>query len=345
MDKHTLLIEDASELQYEIVEELNESTGKTEKNYYIKGIFSTPDTKNRNGRIYSRSLWENAIQKWHKRVQENPKFALGELEHPSRFEPDPMKAVMKIVELKLEDGYVKGKAKILNNNANPQIAQIKTLIDEGLKIGVSSRGSGRLKGSMVEEFELSCYDIVASPSDYNAMLSGIKESIEKPLIYESTRDTWVCDENGCKFISESTETSENEECDVAEKILESLQKVQETKKVYTEKELKAMLILGLIDESEYKKLKDQEKKDCDKKVLDALKNKEEVDSTKPVGGGEGGGEGGDEEPEDEEPQKDTEKDTEKNSKKDTENDDEKEDKEDKEDKSEKPEMFKKKDKK
>jgi hypothetical protein len=196
---YKLLIDEAHELNYEVVEEINESTGKSEKNYYVKGIFSTPDQKNRNGRVYSRNLWENAISKWKEKVKNNPKYSLGEFEHPSRFDPDPMKAVIKIVELDLKDGYVYGKAKILNNDANPQIAQIKTLIDEGLKIGISSRGSGRLKGQIVEEFNLSTYDLVTNPSDYNAMLDGITESVEQPLIYESVRDTWVCDESGCKI--------------------------------------------------------------------------------------------------------------------------------------------------
>jgi hypothetical protein len=267
MENYKLLIDEANEVQYEIVEELNESTGKSEKNYYIKGIFSTPDRKNRNGRIYSRSLWENAIAKWHRRVKENPKFALGEYQHPSRFEPDPMKAVMKIVELKLEDGYVKGKAKILNNDSNPQIAQLKTLIDEGLKIGVSSRGTGRLKGSIVEEFELSCYDIVPDPSDWNAMLDGITESVEKPLIYESSRDTWVCNENGC-YLKESLPKIKINPFKPRDYYLD---KLYESK---SERELQ--ILKQLFEKSEYAKLKDEEPSPEEKeKEKEELRNKED----------------------------------------------------------------------
>ena len=61
MNDYKLLIDEAHELNYEVVEEINESTGKSEKNYYVKGIFSTPDKKNRNGRVYSRNLWENHL--------------------------------------------------------------------------------------------------------------------------------------------------------------------------------------------------------------------------------------------------------------------------------------------
>ena len=58
---------------------------------------------------------------------------------------------------------------------------MKALIDEGIQIGVSTRGTGRLKGSVVEEFDLVTVDVVGSPSDYNAMLQGITESTEKPV--------------------------------------------------------------------------------------------------------------------------------------------------------------------
>ena len=88
-----LLIDEAYEVQAEVLDELNESTGETQKNYYIKGIFSTPEKKNRNGRVYSRQLWEDNVQKYQTHIKENTKFTLGELEHPSRVEPDPMKAV------------------------------------------------------------------------------------------------------------------------------------------------------------------------------------------------------------------------------------------------------------
>ena len=193
-----LLIDEALEMETSVVEELNEATGTTTKNYYIHGTFSTPDKKNRNGRVYSSKLWETNVEEYQTHIKENTKYTLGELEHPTRVDPDPMLAVMKIVELKMEDGVVKGKAKILNDNSK-ETNKLKALIDEGYKIGVSSRGTGRMKGSIVEEFKLSTYDIVQSPSDYNAMLSGITESTEAEVHLNESTGQYICDEKGCSL--------------------------------------------------------------------------------------------------------------------------------------------------
>jgi hypothetical protein len=194
-----LLVEEALTLDSKIEEELNESTGKTEKNYYIEGTFSTPDVKNRNGRIYPKTLWESNVNSYQKEIQNNTYNRLGELEHPPRSTVDPMKAVMKIEKLYMENGLVKGKAKILNNNSQ-ETNHLKALIDEGFKIGVSSRGVGRLgMNSIVEDFKLICYDIVATPSDYNANLNGMLESEGKIFtegVLES-EDFMVCGESGC----------------------------------------------------------------------------------------------------------------------------------------------------
>lgn len=193
-----LLIDEAFEMNTSVVEELNEATGVSTKNYYIHGTFSTPDKKNRNGRVYSAKLWESNVAEYQNHIKENTKYTLGELEHPTRVDPDPMLAVMKIVELKMEDGVVKGKAKILNDNSK-ETNKLKALIDEGYKIGVSSRGTGRMKGSIVEEFKLSTYDIVQSPSDYNAMLSGISESTETNVHLNESTGHYVCDASGCSL--------------------------------------------------------------------------------------------------------------------------------------------------
>jgi len=174
------LVEDAVNLDATVEEELHESSGLKVKNYYIKGIFSTPDKKNRNGRIYPAKIWEEQVARYQNEIKNVTVNSFGENEHPARTTVDKMKAVMRIVELKMEDGVVKGKAKILNNNS-PETNQIKALIDEGMKIGVSSRGVGSVKGGIVENFQLVTYDIVTDPSDYNANLSGITESLNESI--------------------------------------------------------------------------------------------------------------------------------------------------------------------
>ena len=184
---------------------LDEATGKEVKNYFIEGIFSSPGQKNRNGRIYSLPLWETQVKKYQKELDENSYNSLGELEHPPRANVDPMKAVIKIEKLYMEEGYVKGRAKILNNNS-AETNQIKALIDEGFKIGVSSRGVGRLgSGGIVEDFKLVTFDLVAQPSDYNASLNGVYES-EGKLFTEGIlegEEFAICDESGC-IIPEET---------------------------------------------------------------------------------------------------------------------------------------------
>ena len=258
MEKMQLLIEDATELQTEIVEEINEATGDKTKNYYIHGTFSTPDQKNRNGRVYSTKLWENAIAGWREKVKVDNKYRLGEMEHPSRVDPDPMKAVIKITSLKLEGGLVTGRAKILNDNSDTT-NKMKALIDEGIKIGVSSRGTGRMKGQIVEEFNLSTYDVVQSPSDYNAMLSGIVESTEEYVYMNESTGNWVCNAKGCSLeVNETAETPDTpkpSECNCKAKTLqEAFDAYTSEPVVITEKEQKARDLLGLDEASSFDNL-------------------------------------------------------------------------------------------
>lgn len=180
------LIDEALLVESAIEEEVNESSGKKEKNYYIQGVFSTPGQKNRNGRIYPMNIWEREVAKYQQCIANNAVETLGEWEHPSRSSVDPLQAVMKMVEVKMDNGLVIGKAKILNNNSE-KTNQLKALIDEGMKIGVSSRGVGSVRGDIVENFNLITWDAVASPSDYNSNLSGICESMQDKnfLITES----------------------------------------------------------------------------------------------------------------------------------------------------------------
>ena len=61
-----LIMEEGKELEGTIEDELNESSGTTERNYYLSGVFSTPDAKNRNGRVYSKAIWEREVREYQK---------------------------------------------------------------------------------------------------------------------------------------------------------------------------------------------------------------------------------------------------------------------------------------
>jgi hypothetical protein len=227
-----------------LVEEANiVEASKSGENYYIEGVFSTIGERNRNGRIYPRHIWESNVDKYQDHIKSNTIYTLGEFQHPPRAKPDPMKAVMKIEKLYIEDNYVKGKAKILNNNS-PETNQIKALIDEGIPISVSSRGVGRLgKGNIVETYELKTYDIVTEPSDYNANLKGIRESLEKELEYDPKTNNYICKNGICSMRNnENNETiDENidsqKSCDKkAHKLLELFEEIANRKEKQKEEE-------------------------------------------------------------------------------------------------------------
>lgn len=168
---------DNSAINVSVTENINESTGKKEKTYKISGIFSTIGEKNRNGRTYPRNLWESNVKKYQTQIENGTINTLMEYEHPPRSEVDPMKAVSKITKLWIEGKYVMGEAIILNNDSNEKACQLKSLIDNGVKISVSSRGVGNVgKDGIVEDFELITYDVVPNPSDFNATMNGICES-------------------------------------------------------------------------------------------------------------------------------------------------------------------------
>ena len=170
-----LIFDIDSKSELEVSEQVNEATGNTEKKYKIKGIFSTIGEKNRNGRIYPRPIWESEISNYQENFENGSINTLMEWEHPSRTNVDPMQAVAKIESLKIEGNYVIGEAVLLNNE---KAQQLKSLIDNGIKISVSSRGVGNVRNGIVENFKLITYDLVSDPSDYNATMNGVCESYQ-----------------------------------------------------------------------------------------------------------------------------------------------------------------------
>ncbi len=170
-----LIFDIDSKSELEVSEQVNEATGNTEKKYKIKGIFSTIGEKNRNGRIYPRPIWESEISNYQENFENGSINTLMEWEHPSRTNVDPMQAVAKIESLKIEGNYVMGEAVLLNNE---KAQQLKSLIDNGIKISVSSRGVGNVRNGIVEDFKLITYDLVSDPSDYNATMNGVCESYQ-----------------------------------------------------------------------------------------------------------------------------------------------------------------------
>lgn len=169
---------DGQNLDIESAEILNEATGQKEKTYKLKGIFSTIGEKNRNGRVYPRELWEREVKAYQTEIESGSINTLMEFEHPPRTEVDMMQAVAKINKLYIKGNFVMGEAVILNNEKSKQL---KCLIDNGVKISVSSRGVGTVENGVVTDFKLITYDIVPNPSDFNATMNGICESHENGI--------------------------------------------------------------------------------------------------------------------------------------------------------------------
>ena len=159
---------------------ITESKENGKKDYFIEGIFMQSDIKNRNGRVYPKEVMQKEVDRYVKEFVDKDR-AFGELGHPQGPTINLDKVSHLIQSLTLEGKNYVGKAKILST-PNGQI--VKNLIDDGAKLGVSSRGLGSLeqKGNaqyVKDDFQLATAgDIVADPSAPEAFVEGIMEGVE-----------------------------------------------------------------------------------------------------------------------------------------------------------------------
>ena len=172
------LIKEHTETVNYLIEE-DKETGK--KNYNIEGVFLQADIKNRNGRLYPTEILDKEVKRY---MKENVKKnrAYGELGHPDSPTINLDRVSHMIKDLKLEDKNFIGKAKIMDT---PYGKIVKSLIDEGASLGVSSRGMGSLKttkdgsSEVQKDFMLAtAADIVADPSAPDAFVRGVMEGKE-----------------------------------------------------------------------------------------------------------------------------------------------------------------------
>lgn len=159
-----------------IVEQRN---GK--KNLYIEGVFLQTEMPNRNNRVYSSQLMEREVKRYTETFIDKGR-ALGELGHPDGPTVNLDRVSHKIVSLQREGNNWIGKAKILST---PMGKIAESLLNEGVRLGVSSRGVGTLSATregykMVnDDFMLAtAADIVADPSAPDAFVNGIMEGKE-----------------------------------------------------------------------------------------------------------------------------------------------------------------------
>jgi|TARA_B100000497_G_C7564613_1_gene340466 hypothetical protein len=159
---------------------ITESKDGKGKDYFIEGVFMQADIKNRNGRIYPMEVMQKEVDRYTKEFVEKDR-AFGELGHPEGPTINLDKVSHLIQSLTLEGKNYVGKAKILST---PNGEIVKALINDGAKLGVSSRGLGSLEqkggAQMVKgDFQLATAgDIVADPSAPEAFVEGIMEGVE-----------------------------------------------------------------------------------------------------------------------------------------------------------------------
>ncbi len=186
-----LIKEEVSEVNF--LTEMN--NGK--KEHYITGVFMQAEQKNKNGRVYPMNILRTEVDRYN-REYVNKNRAFGELGHPENPTINLDRVSHMITSLSPDGNNFMGKAKILDT---PNGKIVKSLLDGGANLGVSTRGVGSLKPQsgfqmVQDDFHLAtAADIVADPSAPDAWVTGIMEGTEwvltnagwKPIQYEKAQ--------------------------------------------------------------------------------------------------------------------------------------------------------------
>ena len=163
----------------ENVQVITEGTGDKKK-LYIEGVFLQSELRNRNGRVYPLGVLEKEVNRYNEEYVKT-KRALGELGHPDGPTVNLDRVSHRITELRSEGNNFMGKAQVLDT---PMGKIAKSLLGEGVQLGVSSRGMGSIDrredtAYVMDDFMLAtAADIVADPSAPDAFVNGIMEGKE-----------------------------------------------------------------------------------------------------------------------------------------------------------------------
>ena len=175
----------SEEITFSDVSIITEAKGDSNR-MYIKGPFLQAEKQNRNGRVYPSYVMDKAVEQY-KKDYVAERRALGELNHPPEPVVNPERAAIMTEDLTKAGIYYEGRAKVLST---PMGKIVEDLLNDGVKIGVSSRGLGSLKmnrsgvNEVQEDFVLTtAADVVFDPSAQAAFVEGIYEEAE--WIYES----------------------------------------------------------------------------------------------------------------------------------------------------------------
>ena len=163
---------DRAEMVVESVTEGNDSL----KSLYMKGIFIQGGVKNANERVYPVNEIENAVNTLNEQIT-GGYSVLGEVDHPDDLKINLDRVSHMITSMWMDGPNGFGKLKIL---PTPMGQLVTTMLESGVKLGVSSRGSGNVNDmdGRVSDFEIITVDIVAQPSAPNAYPKAIYESLQ-----------------------------------------------------------------------------------------------------------------------------------------------------------------------
>lgn len=167
MEKVKLITEECSDIQ--LIESENS------RDFYVQGIFSSAELKNKNGRMYKKSTLEREVNRLTEEI--NNKSLYGELNHPSSPEIDLNNVAILIENVWWKGNDLYGKASVLDT---PKGQIIKAIMKKG-KVGISSRGLGSVNEDGYvndKSYKMITWDIVGNPSNIPSWINGIYESKE-----------------------------------------------------------------------------------------------------------------------------------------------------------------------
>ena len=149
----------------------------------LSGIMQKADTQNGNGRVYPARVLMREVENYKKLVKE--RRALGELDHPDDSVINLKNASHMVTDVWFEGKDVMGKVQVLNT---PSGNILRSLVESGVKLGISSRGMGSVSESqgatvVEDDFQLICFDFVSEPSTPNAFMMREAKEFSEPNVF------------------------------------------------------------------------------------------------------------------------------------------------------------------
>lgn len=193
MTNSILLVEDLSYDEAGIVESiLGEGI---DKSYYLSGTMMVSEEKNGNGRIYALDEMQQVVEAAMQKINSSGPI-MGELEHPNSLQINLANVSHAITEMKMDNNRVIGKMRILNTPAGNIV---KGIMEGGVKLGVSSRGTGSVSpDGRVKGFNFTTVDVVSTPSGPGCYPNLVREAQENQKIV-TLAEAVVSDEKAQKY--------------------------------------------------------------------------------------------------------------------------------------------------